>query len=481
MNEQPPPKRRSVIATVLLTLIIAAVIVADVVMAAKDDIIELDRPVATTIRAQEQMLTLAQVGDGGIWARLRGWVMDLPVRPLETAADAYRRALPAAGGSDAGRAVALHARRAVVLSALGQVTEARAELAATAALSSAGAVTAAVVAHALAVPGDDAGERPSPDDLEKALAALAIPGVPPAGWTADQIRIGFARRAGSPAELAAARAAEADRTGRLVARADGLTLVEVAIGAAALLVLVVVRMRRQRLFPPLADAALPTPWTPGEAYAVSVRGLAPAMAAAGVLSGVLAALGLDGTGLAFLVAAAVILPVLRRGLLAPRGLRWAPTFGLRPRTRWRTVLASALLLVAVQLLLGWSTDVVGLRLGRQSPWTERLAEPLFTGNAFECLSMLGAMVVGAPLLEETAFRGILYGTLRTRLGIWPSALVSAVLFALAHGYSGIGTLTIFLGALLWTLVYERTRSLLPSILDHAANNALAAVSDLLLR
>jgi membrane protease YdiL (CAAX protease family) len=31
------------------------------------------------------------------------------------------------------------------------------------------------------------------------------------------------------------------------------------------------------------------------------------------------------------------------------------------------------------------------------------------------------------------------------------------------------------------LVYERTRSLLPAVLDHATNNALAAASDLLLR
>lgn len=44
--------------------------------------------------------------------------------------------------------------------------------------------------------------------------------------------------------------------------------------------------------------------------------------------------------------------------------------------------------------------------------------------------LLGALLVG--LLEETLFRGILFGALRRRTGFWPAALGSSAVFALVH-------------------------------------------------
>ena len=79
----------------------------------------------------------------------------------------------------------------------------------------------------------------------------------------------------------------------------------------------------------------------------------------------------------------------------------------------------------------------------------------------------------APLLEEPLFRGILYGTLRLRLGPAPATLVSAALFALAHGYGVVGFASVFASGVLWALAYERTRSLLPGMLAHAASNVQA--------
>ena len=71
------------------------------------------------------------------------------------------------------------------------------------------------------------------------------------------------------------------------------------------------------------------------------------------------------------------------------------------------------------------------------------------------------------------FRGILYGTLRLRFGPGVSTLVSAGIFALAHGYGAVGFASVLMSGVLWAVAYERTRSLLPGILAHAANNVQA--------
>jgi membrane protease YdiL (CAAX protease family) len=61
-------------------------------------------------------------------------------------------------------------------------------------------------------------------------------------------------------------------------------------------------------------------------------------------------------------------------------------------------------------------------------------------------------------------------------------MASAALFTLPHMYSPGGALALFTGAIASALIYERTRSLLPCIVAHAVNNALAmGVSVLLYR
>jgi membrane protease YdiL (CAAX protease family) len=483
LDAPPAKKRHSVAVTVILTVLIAASIAASVAKPSPDPIAQLTRPALTTTVAQERLLRLAAASDGGWWARLRNWSVDVPVRPLETAVDSYARALPSvAGAGQESAAVALHARRAVALAGLGRRKEAQADLLAAAGLSPVGAKVARVIGYALDLGGEGpSADRPSAAEREEALAALALPGTTDAGWTGDQIRLGFARRTGAPADAAAAQAGLA-RTGRVVARANVIAGIACAVLVTGVVLVLAAAARRRRLFPPLADAVLPPPWTLSTGYAMSIRAVALAFLLSGVVWLVASMVfRIESTGVGFIGAAVVVLPYLQRGLFVPHGLPWTAAFGLRPRAGWAGVLRSTLVLVALELVLAGITDVTGSHLGRQSPWTEQIDESLLTGNAFEVSSMVVAMVVCAPLIEETLFRGLLYGSLRTRLGMWPSALVSAALFSLAHGYSGLGTVTLFLGAVLWALVYESTRSLLPTLLDHATNNAFAAASDLVLR
>lgn len=84
------------------------------------------------------------------------------------------------------------------------------------------------------------------------------------------------------------------------------------------------------------------------------------------------------------------------------------------------------------------------------------------------------IVIAAPLAEEICFRGFLFGGLRRRLPMIPAALAGGIFFGLLHfttGWSAVPAL-VFLGAM-FAVVYEKTGSLWPPIILHAANNALA--------
>jgi hypothetical protein len=104
-----------------------------------------------------------------------------------------------------------------------------------------------------------------------------------------------------------------------------------------------------------------------------------------------------------------------------------------------------------------------------------LPEPQIQDEFFEhdwLLPFLGAgVVIMAPIAEETFFRGFLFAGLRRRLRFWPASLISAFLFALAHGptfvvpFMAVGVILAF--------AYERTRTLYASIGTHFVFNVVS--------
>jgi membrane protease YdiL (CAAX protease family) len=89
-------------------------------------------------------------------------------------------------------------------------------------------------------------------------------------------------------------------------------------------------------------------------------------------------------------------------------------------------------------------------------------------------------VVLTPVFEEIIFRGLLFATLRRRFGTGTAAVLSASIFAIAHGYGVLGFAAVFWSGLLWALAYERTGSLLPSMAAHAADNLMASIGVILI-
>lgn len=85
---------------------------------------------------------------------------------------------------------------------------------------------------------------------------------------------------------------------------------------------------------------------------------------------------------------------------------------------------------------------------------------------------LFAYAVLVPIAEEVVFRGVLYGWLRQDMSPTASTLISSIAFGLAHGISLNGIMTFFHGIGL-AILYEKSGSILPGIVVHAVNNAIA--------
>jgi membrane protease YdiL (CAAX protease family) len=301
------------------------------------------------------------------------------------------------------------------------------------------------------------------------------------GWFRDRLAARLARRLGDVAWLAQTEEEARARTQpllRLIRAFAAAEIVLLAVGAAAALSL----FRGGRR--PVAAAPLPPPWRVRDGLVVLVRG-----GAGGVIVTValLSVGGWTHRGAPFIEGVSLPLmyvPVLllaARRLLAPAGVGFLRGFGLRPeRGGCRSLARVAALLVgagiAVDIVLGLISEVAGV----PSHWTEWFDEDLAWGGWGIVIASLLGTVVFAPVLEEIVFRGLLYGTLRRRLG-WPlAAVLSALVFAAAHGYGVAGFGSVFASGVMWAVAYEKTGSVLPGMIAHAANNVSAACAVLAL-
>jgi membrane protease YdiL (CAAX protease family) len=164
-------------------------------------------------------------------------------------------------------------------------------------------------------------------------------------------------------------------------------------------------------------------------------------------------------------------------------VRWGKRFdALRwPTGTWRLSGLTDLLYVAGGIVLQLVVDAgyapFHLR-GLNHPITHLFGAA--HGVTFVLIAVL--TVIGAPIVEESFFRGFLYRGLATLWreswrgrGLWLAAVASGLLFGLAHGellqLPGLTLVGIVLAR-----VYERTQRLLPSVLVHVGFNSLTVVA-----
>jgi membrane protease YdiL (CAAX protease family) len=212
-------------------------------------------------------------------------------------------------------------------------------------------------------------------------------------------------------------------------------------------------------------------WSPGFATLVVVLGLIAGQAVA--IGVALAAGGADGPD--WVIAASLVLAdVVVLGIIVAAARRGterlgASTLGLR-RTDFGPALGWTLVGWVALIAVGgvWALIVgEGPRESGSGPRLD-LSDPVVVGLfAF-------TVCVGAPIVEEIAFRGYLFAALTRWRGPWPAAVLSGLLFGAAHAAvyppELLPPLAVF-GVVL-AMVFWFTGSLLPCIALHALNNAL---------
>lgn len=170
-----------------------------------------------------------------------------------------------------------------------------------------------------------------------------------------------------------------------------------------------------------------------------------------------------------LLQAAVLLGAVHLVVVRGRGIGWRQ-IGLRPASRGWYVAALVIALIAVpsvalvNLLVQW---LAGAPF--RNPQLSLLAPAGFSWRAFAGMLFVAAFV--APIAEEVVFRGLLYSWLRQYLGVAASLALNAAIFAFAHGIAVLVPALLVNGAIL-AFIYERSRSLWPSIIAHGMFNAI---------
>jgi membrane protease YdiL (CAAX protease family) len=289
------------------------------------------------------------------------------------------------------------------------------------------------------------------------------------GWFADTLAARVAAKLGDRAAQQEAEAAIGARGAALLDRWLGLTLAQgvlLAVGVVAL-----GRILSRRMTVAVGEAPLPPVWTAQDGYGLFIRGVFGFL-----LIGFAATFPLPKASpysAVATLAAGIPLVWWTYRYLSARGTSFPVAFGLNLPAGglWRVVEATSVV-IGLSVLGEAAITVVSGALDYKPHWADGLLEDVLWGPPWLVACEVLDSVVWAPLIEELAFRGVLYATLRMSVGRWPAVGLSAGIFALVHGYGAVGFASVFWSGTLWALAYERTRSLLPAILGHMFNNLL---------
>ncbi len=110
------------------------------------------------------------------------------------------------------------------------------------------------------------------------------------------------------------------------------------------------------------------------------------------------------------------------------------------------------------------------------PVDQQVLQDALSGGSSLVLALVVAVVL-APIAEEVLFRGVLFQALRSRVGLWPAAVMSSVLFTLVHVEivmsQPLALVGLFSLGVLLAWAFHRTGSLLVPIIGHAVFNAIS--------
>ena len=165
----------------------------------------------------------------------------------------------------------------------------------------------------------------------------------------------------------------------------------------------------------------------------------------------------------FAIIGAVLLALARR-------LDLAEVLALRPPQSWRRGLGHAALALVAVWAVGLAISPF-LDAGKDQGLVPKHWEP---SHKWAYAANFVVIVLVAPLIEETVFRGFGMSAIAPRLGPAAAVGLTAIAWGLAHGLvAGLPILVAF-GVILG-VVRLRTGSVLPGMLTHATFNAISLI------
>ena len=162
------------------------------------------------------------------------------------------------------------------------------------------------------------------------------------------------------------------------------------------------------------------------------------------------------------------------GLFRHGALRWAAVGGLA---------AVPLVGVVHYAVQPAAVYLLGLLVGHErarllaelEQWANPLVQALPALADWPAVALLAVLVGGVvPLAEEAFFRGLVYRAARQHLSPLPAGLAVAAAFAAVH-LQVVNFLPILVLGWAFAVAVERTGSLVPAVVMHAANNLVALV------
>ncbi len=160
-----------------------------------------------------------------------------------------------------------------------------------------------------------------------------------------------------------------------------------------------------------------------------------------------------------LVLASWILLVMLRARLSPRSL----VGSVPPRYNWWPIIFMAIGLIFYSL---GAIAVLAYPIAKLD--SELVTELIWESPSESRLSFLISGVVLAPLIEETIFRGLLFGRLTEKWGMIRGMIGSSLIFGLLH-FDPIGA---FVFGMVACVLYVKTRTLLVPMILHSLYNFL---------
>ena len=168
-------------------------------------------------------------------------------------------------------------------------------------------------------------------------------------------------------------------------------------------------------------------------------------------------------------AARLLPPMIALGLLFRRPGHALRVIGLNRPISPKIVLGMFSLLMIVDQVLRRAFDTAGTEPGGGLS----LGDAGWWGLAF---ALMSACLLG-PATEEILYRGVLFRSLRNRLGVIAAALVSSIVFAVLHFYDGYGLLSVGVFGFACALIYASRGSLATVIALHMLYNTSIKVPE----